>query len=61
MNSFKLKQIEDAYLYLDSFLECEQSNKTNCGKCGNEVLATDVVPFNEAIKAFELLKSALDF
>ena len=61
MKSEKIKQIKEAYLYLDSFIECETENKARCTECDNEILATSVVPFNEAIKALELLKSALDF
>jgi len=60
MNKEKAAQIKEAYLYLDSFIECETENKARCSECDNEILATSVVPFNEALMALKLLKLALD-
>lgn len=60
MNTVQIAQIKLAKEYLDSFIYCEVKNKKNCTECGNELLATQVVPFGEAIKALELLSSALD-
>jgi hypothetical protein len=60
MNKEKTQKVKEAYLYLDSFIECETSNRINCIDCGTEILATSVVPFNEALKALGLLKIVLD-
>lgn len=60
MDNHKISQVKMAFEYLDSFIECEQLNKANCNECGGEILGDKIIPFNEAIKALELLKSALD-
>ena len=60
MNKEKTQKVKEAYLYLESFIECETLNRINCHECSTEILATSVVPFNEALKALGLLKLALD-
>lgn len=60
MKESREKIVKLAIAYLESFVDCEESNTKNCTDCGLSQSAADLVDFTEAKYALKILKAEFE-